>query len=85
MTHQGKEIQMRKAVGLQIKGQLRQRFIMHSKAAELSGLTPAQVSSITKGTRNYTIDTLTKLVEALGLELEFSNEIFSEYKQKYGL
>jgi transcriptional regulator with XRE-family HTH domain len=85
MTHQGKEIQMRKAVGLQIKGQLRQKFIQHSKAAELSGLTPAQISAITKGTRNYTIDTLTKLVEALGLELEFSNEIFQEYKQKYGL
>ena len=85
MTHIGKEIQIRKAIGLQIKLQLRANFITQAKAAELSALTPLQVSSIVNGTRNYTMDTLTKLVEACNLDLELNTQIFETFKQKYGL
>ena len=74
----GKEIQIRKAIGLQIKRQLESWFITQEQAAEYAGVTTAQMSAIVNGRTSYTIDTLTKVVIANNLEISLSVEVFKK-------
>ena len=74
----GKEIQIRKAIGLQIKRQLESWFITQEQAAEYAGVTTAQMSAVVNGRTNYTLDTLTKIVIANNLEISLSVEVFKK-------
>ena len=74
----GKEIQIRKAIGLQIKRQLDSWFITQEQAAEYAGVTAAQMSAVVNGRTSYTIDTLTKVVIANDLEICLSVEVFKK-------
>jgi len=76
----GKEIQARKAIGLQVAQQLRNSFTTQDEAAKYAKVTPAQMSAVVNGRNNYTIETLTKIVIANSLNLSLSNEIFNNYK-----
>ena len=74
----GKEIQIRKAIGLQIKRQLESWFITQEQAAEYAGVTTSQMSAVVNGRTNYTLDTLTKVVIANNLEILLSVEVFKK-------
>jgi len=77
--NEGLEIAYRKSIGLQIKIQLIRMHRTQYEAAELAGITPAQIGSVINGRSAYTIDTLTKLVAANNLNLEINLEIFNRY------
>lgn len=74
----GKEIQIRKSIGLQIKRQLDSWFITQEQAAEYAGVTTSQMSAVVNGRTSYTIDTLTKVVLANNLEICLSVEVFKK-------
>lgn len=80
----GKEISYRKAIGLQVKIQLVEKRLSQETAAKRAGLTPTQVGAIVNGRSNYTIDSLTQLVESCSLDIRVSLEIFEDYKLIYG-
>jgi HTH-type transcriptional regulator / antitoxin HipB len=52
---------------LRIKQQLTQQQL-----ADLVGIDKTQISKIEKGTRNLTIETITRIVNALGAKIHFS-------------
>ncbi len=64
-NYRGKEISLRKAIGLQVIKQLTLRKMSQEKAAILAGITDSQMSAVVNGTTNYTIDTLTRVVLAI--------------------
>lgn len=74
----GKEIQIRKAIGLQIKLQLDSWFITQEQAAEYAGVTTSQMSAVINGRTSYTIDTLTKVVVANNLDINLSVAVFEK-------
>jgi predicted XRE-type DNA-binding protein len=74
----GKEIMIRKIIGLQVKKQLRIKFVTSDKAAKLAGITPSQMSSVINGRSSYTIDTLTRIVVANNLDIRLSKDVFYE-------
>lgn len=79
MVTTGKEIAYRKAIGLQVKRQLIALKRSQEEAARLAKVTPNQLGDVVQGRTCYTIDTLTKIVAANDLNLEFSLRIFNEY------
>jgi transcriptional regulator with XRE-family HTH domain len=81
----GKEIQYRKVIGLQLKEQLNQFRISQAEAAKKANITEAQASNIFNGNSSYTIDTLTKFIMANDFTLKFDFKIFKNYKEKYWL
>jgi len=81
--NKGKEITYRKSIGLQCKEQLRAKFRTQDEAAKLAGITPQQAGNIVNGKTDYTIGTLTRFVEANGLNLSISTNVFETYKLMY--
>jgi HTH-type transcriptional regulator/antitoxin HipB len=55
---------------LRIKQQLTQQQL-----ADLVGIDKTQISKIEKGTRNLTIETITRIVNALGAKINFSIQV----------
>ena len=77
-NYRGKEISLRKAIGLQVIKQLTLRKMSQEKAAILAGITDSQMSAVVNGTTNYTIDTLTRVVLAINVNLKMNVKIFTE-------
>ncbi len=58
-----------KAIAIMVLSTLRAKSISHTELATLMDVSPQQIGKIVKGTENLTIETITKLEDALGMIL----------------
>lgn len=73
-------IQARKAIGQNIKIQLKEKGFSQAKAAKASGITEEQLINIIKGRSAYTVDSQIKLAVNCGIIFLCSPEIFKLYE-----
>ncbi|MFE6074839.1 helix-turn-helix domain-containing protein [Paenibacillus sp. NPDC057886] len=59
---------LRNSVGERIRAIRKAKSLTQQQLAELSGLDDAYIGSLERGERNFSIDTLEKIVEALKIE-----------------
>jgi predicted XRE-type DNA-binding protein len=67
----GKQIQILKGLGLQIKKGLRAKFMTQKELAEKLETTDSHVSNIVNGNFDYGVTMLTRIVEILEIEINF--------------
>ncbi|OMF02793.1 helix-turn-helix transcriptional regulator [Paenibacillus sp. FSL H7-0942] len=60
---------LRNSVGERIRAIRKAKGLTQQQLAELSGLDDAYIGSVERGERNFSIDTLEKIVHALGMPL----------------
>ncbi|MDQ0492331.1 helix-turn-helix domain-containing protein [Paenibacillus brasilensis] len=69
--------ELRKQMGIRIRAIRKAKGLTQQQLAELSGLDDAYIGSVERGERNFSIDTLEKVLTALNVsisELMFSKE-----------
>jgi transcriptional regulator with XRE-family HTH domain len=69
--------ELRKQMGIRIRANRKAKGLTQQQLAELSGLDDAYIGSVERGERNFSIDTLEKVLTALNVsisELMFSEE-----------
>lgn len=61
-------------VAIELNETLKERKMTQKQLAELLNVSPAQISKIMKGQENFTFETISKLEQALGINLIFQEE-----------
>lgn len=75
-------LEVRKRIGQEIKARRNKLKLSQDKLAELSGLYKDQISNIETAKKNTSIDTLNKVVEALGCKLPNRFLVGSKIKEE---
>ncbi|MEC0109507.1 helix-turn-helix transcriptional regulator [Paenibacillus taichungensis] len=78
---------LRNSVGERIRAIRKAKGLTQQQLAELSGLDDAYIGSVERGERNFSVDTLEKIIVGLNIPVSYlfynQNEINEEEKARY--
>ena len=72
-------------IAIKVLRTLREKKIKQKQLAVMIGVSPQYVNKIVKGKENLTLDTISKLEQALGIKLIFSEKNIQIIKKEYNI